>query len=386
MVRPIPPIALIFLLWTAGLMAGMQFGKIAVPLAEFRALYPHVGDSIGWLLSLVSLLGAIFGVVAGVLASTLGMRRVMLGCLVIGGLLSLVQSSFPGFGVFTATRVVEGVSHLGLVVAAPTLIAETANDKWRGTAMALWSSFFAVAFALVAWFGGTIIATVGLGGLFQLHGVAMLVIAGALAVTLPEPQMQRPPSQSIAATFRKITSAYARPSVLWPGVAWLIYTFTFLALLTVLPEQLPPDQRGPAGTVMSLIGIITSLLVLPLVLQRVPATVVVLAAFAATAVVIVVGTPLPLVARAAMIFVVLGLIQGGVFAAVSQINRTESDRALGFGIMAQTGNLGNLLGTPIVLALVSGIGLTGMFTVVVALFAGATGVLWVLGRKFNAQG
>ncbi len=380
---PIP--VLIFVLWAAGLTAGVQFGKIAVPFAEFRALYPSMGDNVGWLLTLVSLLGAIFGVVVGLVATNIGMHRVILGSLVVGGVLSLAQSTFPSFGVLAATRVLEGISHLGLVVAAPTLIAQTANDTWRGTAMALWSSFFAVAFALVAWFGTPFIADFGIAAFFQIHGGAMLVLAGALALILPKLNTP-PPNTSLSELVTQTISAYQRPSVLWPGVAWLFYTFTFLALLTVVPEQLPAQDRGLAGTVMSLIGIVTSLMVLPFILRKIPATTVVLSAFALTAIVILVGASLPLVMRALLIFMVLGLIQGGVFAAVSQINQTEGARALGFGIMAQTGNLGNLIGTPIMLALVSGYGLTGLFLVVVALFVLATVLLWGLGQKVNAKG
>ncbi|QEW18246.1 Major Facilitator Superfamily protein [Marinibacterium anthonyi] len=144
---------LVLLLWIAGLCAAGQFAKIAVPFAEFRALYPGAGGNVGWLLSVISLLGALFGAFAGALVGVTGPVRMLVGGLLAGGVISLLQSGIPGFSVMLASRVIEGLAHLAIVVAAPTLIARITPERWRGASMALWSTFFGVAFALVAWAG-----------------------------------------------------------------------------------------------------------------------------------------------------------------------------------------------------------------------------------------
>jgi predicted MFS family arabinose efflux permease len=46
----------------------------------------------------------------------------------------------------------------------------------------------------------------------------------------------------------------------------------------------------------------------------------------------------------------LGLIQGGSFAVVPQLNETAVTQAQANGAMAQMGNLGNTLGTPVMVA------------------------------------
>jgi nitrate/nitrite transporter NarK len=46
----------------------------------------------------------------------------------------------------------------------------------------------------------------------------------------------------------------------------------------------------------------------------------------------------------------LGLIQGGSFAIVPQLNETAVTQAQANGAMAQMGNLGNTLGTPVMVA------------------------------------
>jgi hypothetical protein len=71
---------------------------------------------------------------------------------------------------------------------------------------------------------------------------------------------------------------------------------------------------------------------------------------------------------------VLGLVQGASFAAVPDLNARAEDRLLANGAMAQTGNIGNTLGTPVLYA-VAGVGgygaMMGGLLIVLLLGAGA---------------
>jgi predicted MFS family arabinose efflux permease len=58
------------------------------------------------------------------------------------------------------------------------------------------------------------------------------------------------------------------------------------------------------------------------------------------------GAPLACLALAAA----MGLIQGASFAAVAQLNDTAASQARANGAMAQMGNLGNTIGTPVMAA------------------------------------
>ena len=135
MPRPADPALTVVVLWLAGLGAAGQFAKIAVAFPALQALYPQAGTSLGLAVSLISLLGALLGVVAGMIVARLGLRRMLLWGLWLGAALSLAQAILPGLGALLATRLVEGLSHLVIVVAAPTLISETVADRWRGAAL-----------------------------------------------------------------------------------------------------------------------------------------------------------------------------------------------------------------------------------------------------------
>ena len=81
------------------------------------------------------------------------------------------------------------------------------------------------------------------------------------------------------------------------------------------------------------------------------------------------------------LFAVLGLVQGGSFAAVPILNQTPETQALSYGAMAQMGNAGNLLGTPVLLAVLGRTGEAGMLITVIGIYAAAILAHVALARK-----
>ncbi|MEL6946481.1 MAG: MFS transporter, partial [Pseudomonadota bacterium] len=135
-------VSIVFILWLAGLGAAAQFAKIAVPFAAIRATFPNSGDEIGWLLSLISLLGAVFGLIVGDVVGRLGAKRVLVFGLGVGAVISLGQAGGLSFTMLVVSRLFEGASHMAIVVAAPTLISTLCPSRYTGVAMTLWSTFF----------------------------------------------------------------------------------------------------------------------------------------------------------------------------------------------------------------------------------------------------
>ena len=380
---------LVLLLWLAGLLAAGQFAKIAVPFAEVRSLYPMAGGHHGWLLSLVSLVGAVLGIVGGAFVSRFGAKRMLISGLLLGAGVSLWQYAGLGFRVMLLSRIVEGLSHLAIVIAAPTLIAAVARDRWRGLAMSFWSTFFGVGFAFAAWLAPVVVETRGLEGLYLMHGVAMVVLAPALAALIREadPSNASVPDSSRSALQIALNlgavhrDAYRSPFVAAPATAWLFYTITFVALLALLPDTVPASGAWDVATAMPLVSIVVSVAVVPLLLQRVSAMRVVILGYGlaiGTLMLPFIGTHLALVAIA--LFAVLGLVQGASFAAVPELNASDASRALAYGAMAQTGNIGNLLGTPLLLLALSSGGISALLYCIGALYLAAIALLYVLRR------
>ncbi len=127
---------LILALWAAGLGAAAQFAKVAVIFPSLQEIYPEAGASLGFVVSVISFLGVAFGLFAGLIVAR-GARKMLLLALLLGAAVSLWQATFPAIPVMLASRVLEGISHLIIVVAAPTLIAQYAAPRHRPLALTL---------------------------------------------------------------------------------------------------------------------------------------------------------------------------------------------------------------------------------------------------------
>lgn len=357
--RTTSPFGRLALLLLAGMTAAGQFAKVSVIFPELAMVYPDAGASLGFLVSILSLTGVLTGLVAGMLVARTGVRRVVVGGLLLGAVLSSIQSVMPPMPVMLLTRAIEGISHIALVVAIPTLIATLSAERHRPYTMTLWGSYFGVTFALVAWVGAPLARSHGPGLLFQIHALAMLILAVALARALPKGLVARstdplPTPRAVLANHPRI---YASPFIAAPALGWFFYTLTFVALLTVLPPYLPDASRTTLSFWMPIAGIIVSLTLGAQLLRRMSAVTIIqlgLAAAAASALLmwLMPGAFLPPVC----LFGSLGLVQGASFTAIPQLNPDPADQALANGALAQMGNLGNLLGTPILLAMTTPMG------------------------------
>ncbi|WP_171207349.1 MULTISPECIES: MFS transporter [unclassified Ruegeria] len=345
----------VLLLWMAGLGAATQFAKIAVPFADVALLYP---DHTGWLLSIISLIGAVLGALSGAIAGRVGPTRLLIFGLVLGGAISAFQASLPGFAAMMASRVVEGVSHLAIVVAAPTLIAQITTGRARNVAMVLWSAFFGVAFALNAWIGLPFVSQFGLPAYFMTH--AALMVSTAVLILACRIKVDLGPHEGsgfgVTAIARVHLNIYRSPFISAPAVGWFFYTLTFVSLLAILPSRLPEGQGTIVAGLMPLAGIAFSFALVPALSSVISCVAVTMLGFSLAIAVLVaslMGAPLAVICVA--LFAVLGLVQGGSFAAVPELNSVAADQAASYGALAQMGNAGNLLGTPILLA-VLGVG------------------------------
>ncbi|SFJ50871.1 Predicted arabinose efflux permease, MFS family [Celeribacter neptunius] len=383
----------IFLLWLAGVLAAGQFAKVAVTFPLFREAYPGFGPTLGFLVSALSLMGLIFGLFSGMILSRLGFRRILLLALSFGGALSLLQASLPGFGLMLISRALEGAAHLMIVVAAPTLIGQIAPPSWRNTAMALWSTVFAVAFALFSWLGLPLAQSFGLPMLMILHGLLLWIMALILSRVLPiRPRTERLPPLTLREIIAKHVAAYSSPSIAAPAAGWLFYAMSFVAIVTVFPDFLPDAQRGVISGVMPLAALSVSMTLGISLLRHVSPVTVLITGFVLAAVLALClsfGESLgPARAWVAVAMLgALGLVQSGSFASIPMLNTTPEDQSLANGALAQTGNAGNLIGTPLLLWLVDRFGMTGLIGFAVLVFcAGAMVHLWLMTlRKHGAR-
>lgn len=378
---------LVLVLWCAGLGSAAQFAKLGVVFDLLAAAYPGQSAAmLGLAISIVGFVGLIFGTTAGLLVQRLGYRRVLVGALAAGALLSALQAMLPPLPVLLGLRLAEGLSHLAIVVAAPVMIAQVAPPRQQGLAMTLWSSFFAVCFALVAWAGRPLAEAQGLGALLLAHAGYMAVFAGLLSWLMPRDVPQAPQPLSVGGLLRQHGHIYASPRIAAPALGFFCYTVTYVALLTLLPPLFGARQAMVAAA-FPLVSIAVSLTLGVWLLKKLPAVTIVQGGFALAVLGAVVlwlfwAVPVVALAGAFAIAAALGLVQGASFAAIPQLNAAAADRAGASGAVAQLGNLGTTTGTPLLALLLAGQGIGGLALFV--LLPSALGIalhLWLSARR-----
>lgn len=362
------PWPLIVALYLTGLVAGVQFAKVSLTLEGLAQVYP--GWPVAFAVSGVAVMGTLFGVMAGGVTASFGARRAILWALGASALVGALEASLPPFPVFMALRVVEGVGHLLLVVAVPTLMAGLSAPRDRAMVMGLWATFFGVGFALAAVLIGDNLR-LAYGGHAACAAVLLVVLWRMLprGVTTARRPLPRLSDHLLI---------YTTPRLFAPGLGHGIYAMLFLALLTFLPAALGALWLAP---VLPLVGIVGSFAAGWLARWIAPGTLVwttfaVMAGlFALT---MVAGGAAPHVLILAM--GVSGIVAGAGFAAVPALNAADEDRALSNGALAQLGNIGTFTGTPVFAALGQGAYLPAAIVVCI-LAAGVTGLAYRAARS-----
>lgn len=384
----------IFLLWGAGLGAAAQYGKVSVIFDQLPSLYPEAGAVLGWAVSLVGGVGIVLGIIAGFTVSRVGLRRALIWALWLGAAMSLLQALVPPLWLFFATRLIEGLSHLAIVVAAPTLIASLSATRDRGLTLTIWGTFFGVAFAVLAWLGLPLVARAGVASLFLCHGAFMALAAFVLGRVLSTdmdaalasadeatqaPGLSPAGLERLWSLHRKI---YQSPRLSAPALGWLFYTFCFVSLLTLIPPYLDPAHRVAVLGAMPLLSILCSMTLGVWLMRRVSAVSVIQIGFLASAtcalsLLIWPGAAILCLAFAAA----LGLVQGASFASVPDLNARAEDRLLANGAMAQTGNIGNTLGTPVLFLAASVWGYSAFMGGILGMLLLGAGMHAILARR-----
>ena len=388
--------AAVVLLLVVGIAAAMQFAKVATVFVPVSQAYGAAGTAGAMLISAPAVVGLALGLTASVLVSRLGFRRVVLGCLALGAVLSLTQALIPPLPLFLAARALEGVAHLGLVISCPVLIIQLSAPRRVSLAMSIWGTFFGLAFAIAGWLGPLAAEAWGVGSVFLGHGLLLAVLFAAVLTVLPRTPVDGPQPVSAHDGFlRAHLSAYRSPRAVLPGCVFVFHTLMYTALITFLPLF---TDSGTAATLliwMPLVSIAGTVAAGLLADRLMSTSAVLLLGYAGVGVLVVLvwallgaGSGILTAALAMMFF--SGLIQGGSFGLIPALSTDPTVAARSNGVLTQLGNVGNLLGPPLFAAAITSAGGAGAgpqaftpATVWVVVFCAAGAVVSLLALRLT---
>ena len=245
MMRRVDPALLVVL---GGVSAALHVGKLAPALP---ALAQTLGVNLvqaGFLISLVQLAGMALGLAAGLAADGLGLKRTM-----VGGLLLLSAASLAGGWAREPTalmllRAVEGLGFLLASMPAPSLIRRLVRPERMNTTLGLWGAYMPVGTAMALLFGPVVIAVAGWQQLWWiLAGLSGVMAFWLWQAVPPDPGHQGPAAHGAAngwAGRLRQTLSSAGPWLV--ALSFAVYSSQWLAVIGFLPTMYA--QAGVAGT------------------------------------------------------------------------------------------------------------------------------------------
>ena len=365
------------LLYAAGMLAAFQYAKIPYMLPGLMQQMDISPVQQAMVLSVIGVLGAAAGTFAGAVCLRLGLKRTLLAGLAVGVAGSLLPLLNDSYGLLLMARVVESVAHMAMVVAVPTLILSMCPPAVQPKAMALWSCYFTLTFIIAAWLVPPVVQAAGWRGVAWGHA-ALMVVVGVLCMGWVKADQVTAPSTKLTASglWASQWRLLSQLRLLAIPATFFGYTLLFVALVSVLPKLMATTPEAIAMWAMalplaSLAGTLVAMTALNLGMQgyqlvRLSAAAMVLAGLA---LLILPQHTLGAQGAVVIVFVLLGTLPAGIVSSIPTLFAADDpDVALVNGGLVQFGNLGNLVGSPILAAMLVQL---GWVSIGVYLMAGA---------------
>jgi predicted MFS family arabinose efflux permease len=340
------PWGLIFILFGAGILSAFQVGKAPPVLSDMRA---DLGISLfdaGWLLSVFTFTGLLMGTFTGAVADALGHRRLMLAGLVLqaaGSLSGSFSLSYPGL---LATRILEGTGDLKL-------------------ALSVWACYLPLGVSLMMVLLPVILAGTDWRGVWQINAAALFVYTLFLSRKTASIRFMNP---SRGIRFKKIledmVTTLKSPGPLLLSLIFVTYTLQWLSVMGFLPtlinEKYGFSKSGAslltAGMVfVNIFGNLAAGRLLEMGLARFKLIALAGVVMGTSAIVIYLDTPHFIINYSGcLIFSIFGgLIPACVLGAVPAYAPSGNRVATTNGLVIQFGQLGQVIGPPVLAFLVS---------------------------------
>lgn len=376
----------VLLLFLTGALTAHLVTKAPVVLALLQQEFDLSVFQAGLLVSIFSLIAALFGTVMGALSDRSGQRRTALVGLLVAGLASCLATFAPSAVWVLVGRFLEGFGFFLVSTSIPPLMLRAANPQDRQKVMGLWGAFLPTGAAAILLTGGWIATEIGWRGLWWVSS-GLLVIAAAMLifVTRDMPRQSSPRKQA------NLVAAYAlifRSGPLLLGLTFVGYSAQYMVVTAFLPLALIQDanwtiaQAGIAGGIVfgfNVVGNIASGFLLDRGVRRRNLILFGAACMAIGAVGFFYGGLPPMVR---LVFAVLfsalgGILPGALFAGVERHAPDPSKVSQLHGLLMQGAATGQLIGPPFAAAFLwVGTGWQGVlvFMLPAALFTACCGV------------
>jgi predicted MFS family arabinose efflux permease len=199
--------------------------------------------ALGWLASIFAVLGMVGGIPVGTLAVALGARNVLLLGLLAVAVGAFLGAAAPRFPMLLASRVVEGLGFLLIIIAGPAILQRVASSDRRDLVMAVWSCFMPTGIAL-AMLAGLWLTDWRM--IWQVTGVLAVIAIVLTVLIVPRSDSGATPSWSALAGDAGAVLSARGPLLL--ALTFALYALMFFALFSFLPVLLMQRMQVSLAT------------------------------------------------------------------------------------------------------------------------------------------
>ena len=342
-------------MFAGGVACGAFMGKVPPALPELRASLGLTLVESGFIATMINLMGAIAGLLVGVLCDRYGHKR-----LGLAGLLTMAAGGFlgaaaQGYPALLLSRFLEGAGFIFFAVNGAALInAAVASPHDRNRAMGLWTAYMPGGAALAMLAAPLAMAQLGWRGYWVVLSLFALACAALVWRSVPA---TRP---SGVGTLRLALESLAQRGSWVLAALFMFYVAQWTSVMIWLPTFVV-DERGGSAATAAFLGALMVLANVPgnlaggwLLSRGVRRGTLVVAASALSAACSVgmLGGWLPDGARFALVLVFscgAGVIPASVLSGVAVHARSPGHIGTTNGMVMQAAQIGQLIG-PILLA------------------------------------
>ena len=345
----------VWAMFAGGVACGAFIGKVPPALPAMRVELGLTLVESGFIATMINLLGALVGMLMGLLCDRYGQKRLGLAGLAVMAGGGLLGAAAPGYPLLLVSRFLEGAGFILFAVTGAALInAAVSSPRDRNRAMGLWTAYMPGGAALAMLAAPMAMAQLGWRG----YWVALSIFALACALLVWRSVPATRPSG--VGTLRLALESLAQRGSWALAALFMFYVAQWTSVMIWLPTFVV-DERGGSAATAAFLGALMVLANVPgnlaggwLLSRGVQRGTLVVAASALSAACAVgmLGDWLPDGVRFALVLVFscgAGVIPACVLSGVAVYARTPGHIGTTNGMVMQTAQIGQLAG-PILLA------------------------------------
>ncbi len=229
----------VIVVFLAGIVAAGHIGMLPAALPAIRGELGIDLVTAGWVLSIFSVTAVGLGMLAGGIADRLGHRRIILASFVVLAIGAACGAAIASEIWLLAARALAGFGFVGVVVSAPSLIAQATRRADRRLALGLWGAYMPGGLGLLLLVAPLLLEPLGWRGFWWV--VAGLTLLWALVVWLALRHFHPPAAAKqldLRAWFGDLRQTLGRPGLWWLACCFSVYSLPWMALMAWLPSYL----------------------------------------------------------------------------------------------------------------------------------------------------